>query len=453
MGSRLAWFAYQILFAIGFALMLPKFWVRMRRRGGYGASFPERFARYSPEVADRLRDGGRIWVHAVSVGEAHIGIEFIRAWRERHPDARFVLSVNTPTGRGVAAPKLGPDDALITFPLDVPPVVRRALDAIRPSALVLCEGEIWPNLIRACAARGVPVALINGRMSDHSFRGYRLARVFVRRVVGLLSRICVQGDDDAARFIAVGAPADRVRVEGSVKYDVAAPDPAAAGRARAFLRTAGFPDDALLVVGGSTWPGEEAALLDALLALRGDFPTLRLVLVPRHAERAGDAAREIEARGISCVRRSGTAPRGGAPPGVALIDTTGELMGFYGVADIVFVGKSLTDHGGQNPIEPALWGRPIVCGPNMENFRPVIADFTSADALVRVDDAAGLTDALRDLLADPTRRADLGARVLGVVRMRAGAMRRTVKELESILCRSPGDAVNSPFMEARPCER
>jgi len=424
------WALYQALFVIGFVLMLPKFLIRMARRGGYRASFAERFARYSPEIAARLQGTGRLWVHAVSVGEAHVGLAFMREWRARHPGARFVLTVNTPTGRGVAAPNLGADDVLVTFPLDTPPIIRRALDAIRPSALILCEGEIWPNLIRACAARGTPVAIVNARMSDRSFRGYRAARPFTRRVLNLVSVVCAQGESDAERFVALGAPPDRVVVEGSVKYDVATPDPAASASAQAFLRGAGFPADAQLIVGGSTWPGEEAALLDAWLSMRADSPGSRLVLVPRHAERAGAVAREIEARGLSYVRRSGGGGRPAEAPQVALIDTTGELMGFYGAADIVFVGKSLTDHGGQNPIEPAIWGRPIVCGPNMENFRPVVADFDADGALTRVADAGELAAALRRLLADPALRMDLSERARRVAVARAGAMRRTVDTVE-----------------------
>ncbi len=426
------WVLYQVLFVVGFTLMLPHFLLRMRRRGGYGPGFGERFARYAPDVAAKLAVGPRIWVHAVSVGEVHVAMAFIREWRARRPEARFVVSVNTPTGRKVAAAQLGEPDVLVYFPVDIPLVVRRVLDAIRPAALVLCEGELWPNLIRGCARRGIPVASINTRVSDRSFRGYRRVRLFTRRLLPLFSRFCAQGAEDGRRLVELGAPADRVRVVGSAKYEAAVPGPSTAGRARAFLRGAGFPDDAIVLVGGSTWAGEEAALLDICRDLRAEFPALRLVLVPRHAERAPEVVAELERRGVPFVRRSG-GPAPAVPPEAALIDTTGELMGFYGAADIVFVGKSLTQHGGQNPIEPALWSRPILVGPNMENFRPVVADFLETNALLQVPDASGLQAALRDLLADPARRADLGARAGAVVRAKAGAMRRTVEELLQVL--------------------
>jgi 3-deoxy-D-manno-octulosonic-acid transferase len=422
------WVLYQILFAVGFTLMLPYFFFRMGRRGGYGPGFGERFARYAPAVTEKLAVGPRIWVHAVSVGEVHVALGFIREWRTRRPGTRFVVSVNTPTGRGVAAKRLSPEDVLVYFPLDAPAIVRRALKTLRPSALVLCEGELWPNLIRACARRGIPVASINGRVSDRSFRGYRRVRVFTRRVLPLFSRFCAQSAEDARRLVELGAPSDRIVVVGSAKYEATVANPAAADRARDFLRAAGFPADATVLVGGSTWAGEEAALLEICRNLRPKFPSLRLVLVPRHAERAPEVVRELEARGVPYVRRSG-GPAPSAPPEVALIDTTGELMGFYGAADLVFVGKSLTRHGGQNPIEPALWSRPTLVGPNMENFRPVVADFLETGALRQVPDTVGLATALRELLSDPARRADLGARAGAVVRAKSGALQRTVDEL------------------------
>ncbi|MBM4155472.1 MAG: 3-deoxy-D-manno-octulosonic acid transferase [Lentisphaerae bacterium] len=444
------WVLYQVLFAIGFTLMLPYFLLRMRRRGGYGPGFGERFGRYAPDVAARLAAGPRIWVHAVSVGEVHVAMAFIREWRSRRPEARFVVSVNTPTGRKVAAAQLPAQDVLVYFPVDFPPIVRRVLDAIRPAALVLCEGELWPTLIRGCARRGIPVASINARVSDRSFRGYRRVRLFTRPLLPLIARFCAQGAEDGRRLVELGAPADRVRVVGSAKYEAAVPDPATAERARAFLRDAGFPADPVILVGGSTWAGEEAALLDVHRDLRAVFPALRLVLVPRHAERAPEVVAELARRGVPFVRRSG-GPAPAVPPEVALIDTTGELMAFYGAADIVFVGKSLTQHGGQNPIEPALWARPILTGPNMENFRPVVADFLETGALRQVPDAAALAAALRELLADPDRRADLGARAGAVVRAKAGAMKRTVDELIRVLpAATPRAPHPAPGVPGRP---
>lgn len=425
------WVLYQILFAVGFAVMLPRFLWRMRRRGGYGAHFGERLGRYEPAVRDRLAGGGRIWIHAVSVGEVNVALSFIAEWRRRHSAARFVLSVTTPTGRGVAAGRMHEADVLIYFPVDFPPITRRAMDLIRPAALILVEGELWPNLIRRAAGAGVPVALINGRVSERSFRGYRKVGAFTRRVLPLFARLCMQGEADAERLRALGAPADRLRVMGSAKYELTPPPPQLEADARAFLAAVGFPADRLVLVGGSTWPGEEEALLELYRALRGEFPGLRLVLVPRHAERAPEVLRSLDASGVRFARRKQPPAPGSEPAEVALVDTTGELMGFYAAADVVFVGKSLTQHGGQNPIEPAWCGRPVICGPNMENFVPVMADFAAAGALIQVPDAAGLREAVRGLLADAARRAELGSRAGAFVRAQAGAMRRTADELEA----------------------
>lgn len=434
---RMIWVLYQILFAIGFAAMLPRFLWRMRRRGGYGAHFGERLARYAPDVAARLSETRRVWVHAVSVGEVQVALSFMAEWRRRRPDARFVLTTTTPTGRAVAAKRMDARDVLIYFPVDFPPVTRRALRAIRPRALILVEGELWPNLIRRAAQDGVPVALINGRVSERSFGGYRKLLAFTRRVLPLFSRMCMQGPADAARLQALGAPPERLRTMGSAKYELAPPPPSVEAGARTFLDAAGFPADRVVLVGGSTWAGEEAALLSVYGALRAEFPSLRLVLVPRHAERAEEVVRTIEAAAVRYVRRSRPPSPGGAPAEVALVDTTGELMGFYAAADLVFVGKSLTQHGGQNPIEPAWYGKAVICGPHMENFVPVMEDFSAGAALTIVADEAALRDAVRALLRDPARRADLGRKAGLVVAARAGALRRTADELEPLIPAGP----------------
>ena len=429
------WFLYQFLFTIGFLLMLPKFLLRMRRRGGYGAHFAERLGSYAPDVAARLAETPRIWVHAVSVGEIYVALGLIAEWRRRRPADRFVLSVTTSTGRALAEKNLPKEDVLVYFPVDFPPVVRRAMRAIRPRALILIECELWPNLLRRAARAGVPIALINGRISERSFRGYRKLRVFTRRLLPLAGRLCVQTAADRDRLLELGAPADRLVVTGSAKYEVAQRDADAEAKARAALRALGWPEDAPVLLGGSTWPGEEEALLDLLRELRGAFPALRLVIAPRHAERTESILPLLCARGLSVARRSRPEP-GAATPDVFLLDTTGELKNFYAAADVIFVGKSLAEHGGQNPIEPALCGRAIVVGPNMENFPAVMADFLQAEALVQVRDADGLERAARALLADPARRVNLGNRAVDLVREKSGALGRTADLLEELIPRT-----------------
>lgn len=350
------WFLYNVLFVLGYVLLLPRFLYRMWRRGGYRQGFGQRIGVYPAAIRERLRATDRVWVHAVSVGEVYVALRFIKACREAGPGMAFVLSTTTSTGHAIAQAQLPADDVLIYFPVDLPAVVRRSVDAVRPRAVVLTECELWPNLIREAHRRGIPVCLINGRISDSSFRGYRLVRGLFGRVSGMMDLLCAQGEEDAARLRALGAPADRIRVMGSVKYDMTdvASDtrPYIAG----LLRAAGAGEGDRIVLGGSTWPGEELALLRACRDVRCRHPGTFLVLVPRHVERARQIEAELTRAGARFVLRSSIKP--GSPavqprPEVLLVDTTGELRDFYANADAIFVGKSLYSHGGQNLIEPA----------------------------------------------------------------------------------------------------
>lgn len=434
--ASMVWLLYNILFVVGFLLMLPRFLVRMARRGGYARDFTQRFGSYSPEVRARLDEGRRIWVHAVSVGEVFVALKLMEDWRARRPALRFVLTTTTSTGHAIAAKQIRAQDVLLYFPLDLPWIARRALDAIDPLALVLVELELWPNLVRRAHARHVPVVLVNGRVSDHSFRGYCKLRYFTTRVLPLIDVLCVQTQLDGDRLVHLGASPARVRVLGTAKYDVATFDNAGEAEARAILRRAKITDEHLLLLGGSTWKGEEHALMDAVKGLKTRHRNLVLLLAPRHAERTQDVLREIQEHAMKVVRRTelrDPEAESRACPQVFLLDTTGELKNFYACADVIFVGKSLTQHGGQNVIEPALYGKPIMVGPNMENFRGVVEDMLAADALVQVSDLQSLRRALDDLFANPERRRRLGENAARVVRERVGAIRRTLDLLDRML--------------------
>ncbi|MFC1452491.1 3-deoxy-D-manno-octulosonic acid transferase [Verrucomicrobiota bacterium] len=429
------WLLYNVLFAVGYTLMLPRFLARMWRRGGYGKGFSERFALYPSELAGRIRPGERIWIHAVSVGEVLVALRFMRGMKEAQPGTGFILTTTTSTGRCVAAARIADDDVLLYFPVDFPWIVKRALSRLRPRALLLTESEIWPNLVRLAHAGGIPVILINGRISESSHRGYRAARPFFSRVLRCMDLLLVQTPGDRDRLTSLGADPERVHVLGTAKYDVAERDPEEQEDAEAVLRTAGVSSDCPVIVGGSTWPGEEAALLDAYRGLRRAIPALKLVLVPRHAERAGEVAAEIERAGLVHVLRSGLQPGSAAKTGadVLLVDTTGELKRFYSCATVIFVGRSLTRHGGQNIIEPALFGKPVIVGPNMENFPVVAADFLSAGAMVQVGSAAELTAALESFLSDEGKRMEYGARAAAVVREKKGAVRESLRLIAAVM--------------------
>ncbi|MGD9781926.1 MAG: 3-deoxy-D-manno-octulosonic acid transferase [Kiritimatiellia bacterium] len=421
------WWIYNLLFPIAFACLLPHFALRMLRRGGYGRHFSQRFGWYGPEEKARLAAPGRpLWIQAVSVGELAVAFSFMAELRRRDPSARFVLTTNTSTGHALALKKIQSPDATLYFPMDVPWVVPRVLRRIRPAAVVLVENEMWPNLIRYARRQGIPTVMINGRISEHSFRGYRKIRFITRRLLPQIHWFCVQSAEDRDRLRALGAPADRMEVVGSAKYDVDSTAPTAEARARALLANIGHKPGQPVLVGGSTWAGEEAALLDFYRDARKTHPGLWLVLVPRHAERRAEVLEEIRARGLSAVQRSQFPDGAPAPdrrPDVLLVDTTGELRGFYAAADVVFVGKSLTQTGGQNPIEPAKDGKPVVVGPHMENFPVISRDFLEARAYLQARDADELKGLILRLLGDPAERARLGRAAADLVARKAGATR------------------------------
>ncbi len=430
------WVLYNILFSVGFLIALPRHLVRMWRRGGYGYHFFERFGRYDPVTRAALAEGGRVWIHAVSVGELFVALGFMETFRRHDPKVRFLVSVTTSTAHRIARKRLsGSPDVLVYFPLDLPPIQRRILRLARPAALLLVESEIWPNLIRLAKKEGVRVGLINGRISASSARGYRALSWFSRPVFRLLDCACMQSEGDRERILRLGAGPERVHVCGSMKYDSAETDDTAESEMRAMLRSAGFPDDVCLLLGGSTWPGEEAALLAIYTRLKPDFPRLALGLAPRHIERMPEVKTELEKHVLTTVFRSSLpdqAKTGQKAPDVFVLDTTGELRRFYAGADLVFIGKSLTQAGGQNPIEPAAWGKAVLCGPNMQNFPVIMSDFLETNALLQVADAHELEAAIRRLLADPEECMAWGRRAGELVRRKKGAGERTLDRLALI---------------------
>ena len=430
------WWLYNILFFLGYMAMMPSFYRRMKKRGGYRAHFGQRLGRYEPDVLAALGERRRIWGHAVSVGEAYVAGRILDALRRARPGVSVVLSTTSSTGYKVCETLVREGDVLVYFPVDFPRAVRRALDAIRPEALVLTESELWPNILLECRRRGIPTILMNGRVSDRSFPRYRALRYFFGPVLRSFREIQVQFDTDRERMLAIGAAPETVKVTGTVKFDVAAPDPAKVASVRAGLAAAGFPTDAKILLGASTWPGEEKTLLDAYAAIRRTAPEFRLVLVPRHAERGDEIEALIREAGYECFRRSRHAETGGAgsrpagEPPVLLADTTGELFAFHSVADLTFVGKTLDPNvGAQNMIEPCALGKSVVVGPHVENFAGPMAILLAAGALRQEPDADAVRAALVELAADAGARTALGRRAAEAVAANAGSLERGVASL------------------------
>ncbi len=424
------WIIYNLLFPVIFVAMLPYFLFRMCRRGGYARGFMQRLGGYDPVLKARLRERSRIWIHAVSVGETYVALRVMEEWRKTQPGVAFVMTVNTSTAHVLAEKSLSPADVLVYFPVDFPLVIHRVLGLIQPRMLVLTECEFWPNLIRQSKGRGIPVALINGRLSDRSFKGYFRARWLFTPVLQMVDRLFVQGPRDRDRYLALGADPAVVKEAGSAKFDVALKEPGSPETAADILRMAGMSANDLILLGGSTWAGEEDILLDYFVRAKPRYPTLKLVLVPRHAERRDEVVAAIARRGLAFVQRSlGKACGPGEQPDVLLVDTTGELRHLYTAAAVIFVGKSLTQHGGQNIIEPAVCGKPVVVGPNMENFADIVRDFISAEAVIQISDGEGLERALDRLIVDPVLRQTYGCKASGLVAKNCGTITMTVKGL------------------------
>jgi 3-deoxy-D-manno-octulosonic-acid transferase len=425
------WFIYNLLFTIAYVCMMPKFLWRMARRGGYVNRFADRFGIYPSEILARFADGRkRFWVHAVSVGEVAVAGQLMEELRRQSPDIAFVLSVTSSTGWTQAEKLVKDVDILIHNPLDMPRCVKRALDAIRPEAYIITETELWPNIIRLATEREIPVFLVNARISDRSAPGYRRLKCWFGPVLNMMTRIYAQSDLDAQRLCDAGCDAERIEVTGSMKFDVARRNEAKEAELRDYLVAAGFSSRARVLLGGSTWPGEDTFLLKVYAKARELDPTLRLILAPRHFEKADAVEANIRAAGFTCLRRSRVPnPEPMPEDTVLLADTTGELMGLYGLADVAFVGKSLYEHGAQNMIEPCLCGCATAVGPNTENFRPVMSDLLAHEAILQAPDEAALEVALLQLLEDAVTAKALGARGSKAVALRCGVTPRLVADL------------------------
>jgi 3-deoxy-D-manno-octulosonic-acid transferase len=373
--------------------------------------------------------GRQGWVHAVSVGEAITAAPLLEGLRRLAPDLPLVVTTVTETGARVVRDRFAGLATHRFFPLDLPGAARRVIGAINPAFVIVMETELWPNVLGQLAAAGVPSMIANGRISDRSFRRYRLIREFMRTVLGHVSVLAMQSDEDARRIIALGASPERVHVTGNLKTE-AAPDPA--GTADLWRRLLGLEAGQRLWIAGSTHHGEEEAVLEAHAQARVTDPQLILVVAPRHPERAPDVERLVRGRGWRVVRRSALATRLDQDA-VLVVDTVGELAGLYAVADVVFVGGSLVPAGGHNVLEPALRRKPVLFGPHTENFREATALLVGRGAGLVVHNPAELGDELGRLLADPARRARMGTAGYEAMASRHGAVSRTLELVERVL--------------------
>jgi 3-deoxy-D-manno-octulosonic-acid transferase len=422
-----------LLYLVALGLLSPWLVWRCVRTGRYRKDlWPKLTGRVTPSARSPV-----VWFHAVSVGEVHLLVPLVAGFRRRHPRWQVVVSSTTDTGLAEARAKFT-DFAVVPFPFDVSWAVGNALGRIRPSLLVLAEGELWPNLLRAARARGVPVAVVNARLSLRSFRRYaRVAGLARRLVFRFVDRIAVQSGEYADRFRALGVDPANLFVTGSVKYDgaVGNRDAPKARQLRDLLfsheaRTSAGP----VWVAGSTHAPEEGIVLHSFASLRTRFPTLRLVLVPRHPDRFEEVARLVEVSSLPFVRRSRIAEPLTTCPPVVLLDTVGDLAAAWALADVGYVGGTLDGkRGGQSMIEPAGFGVPTVFGPHVWNFQDAAARLVDAGGAVTVKTGAELEPALARLLTDAAERRRTGEAARDLVRRQQGATDRTLDVLDGLI--------------------
>ena len=423
-------FIYNILFEVCFIVSAPYYFLRMRRRGGWRKGFGERLGRYSTKFKQAISNRDLIWLHAVSVGEVNLCVQIIKVLQPRLPNIKLVVSTTTTTGMSELHKKLPAEVGKIYYPMDRRGYVRRAFATIRPKAVVLVEAEIWPNFLWGLQARDIPHFLVNTRISGKSYDGYRRFRFLFRRFFAGFTGVGAQSEHDAKRLVELGCDSEMVHVFGSCKFDGTGISRDRLLDVSSLLRSLGVPKGAPLLVGGSTHDGEEAILAGLAKRLREKHPDLFLVLVPRHAERGREVGDALAKLGVRFIYRSeigsNMPPKEQGSLDCLLVNTTGELKFFYEEAAVVFIGKSLTAQGGQNPIEPAGLAKPIVLGPHMGNFAEITAKFLANDAAIQVDDEAALESAIDDLLSDEAKRDALGQAARKVVQSNEGAVERTV---------------------------
>ena len=425
-------FFYNALFPIVVLALLPAYLLRMVRRGNYRRDFTQRFGRYSPDLHRRFATGEWLWIHAVSVGELLVALKIIEELHRRRPEWRFVVSSTTSTAHGIALEKQKEWWLPVYTPVDLAPVVRRALDAVRPKAVVLVEGEMWPNFVWTCKDRGIPVVLANARVSPRSARRYERFAPFVRTVTRHLAAVGVQHAADARIWRTLGVPGDKIFATGSVKFDPE-PAPSSPRDFRPLLDSWGIAGTDPIVVAGSTHPGEEQILAQSLRAIREKHPRARLLVAPRHTERTPEVLGALGTSGLATARRTAT-PSGDAPD-ILVIDTVGELRDWYACADVVFVGKSLVGRGGQNPVEAILAGRAVVFGQHMENFAALARELVAAGGAVQIGSAEELAEEVAGLLGDPGRRAQIVARGAEALAPHRGATARTGDMVENTVAK------------------
>ena len=415
------YFIYTIIYIIALIFFLP-FEYMKREKNNRLSWLRERTGK--PLEPENTVNKPCLWVHAVSVGEVVSAVAFIQRINSAFPDIRLIVSTVTDTGRKVAKERLGHIARIVYIPFDIPFCIRNAISSYKPSLFLIMETELWPNIIREFKCRGVPVLIINGRISEKSFNGYKKAKFFIKDVLQIIDKFCMQNELYAKRIIQIGAPSEKIFIAGNFKFDARPPN--------------SVPDWTKLlhgrvIVAGSTHHPEEEIILNTYIKLKEKFSSITMILAPRHPERFAEVEELVSKKGLRYIKRSDLPTQflSKIENKVVILDVIGELASVYGVCDIAIIGGSFIKHGGQNPLEPAYWSKGIVCGPSMENF-PFIEEFYRENAALFTT-PENLFDCLFKLLETPDEITSMGRRAREIYDKNSGAIERTFGVVKNYL--------------------
>lgn len=429
---KLAHLAYNVIGAAGAAVLIPSVWLHHKIRGGNFDQFYQRLGKYPPDLRCQFKGRPRLWMHAVSVGEVGVAATVLEHLNTTLPAGQVALSVATEQGLARARDLAGQRAACFYAPIDVGWSNRRALSMVQPDALILLETEIWPNLIIRARGAGVPVAIVNGRISIRTIKSYRKIQPLMRHTLSHVDRFSMISEQDAERIASIGAPANRIEVNGNAKFDALSfhTDPDLYTRLAALYHLA--PSTPVFVAGSTRSP-EEQMVLDAYGAIREAFPETVLIVAPRHLHRVDQIAQWVSERGWAYQKRSHLDQGRPRTAPVVILDTIGELSSIYAAASFVFCGGSLVPKGGQNLLEPAMWDKPIICGPSMEDFAEAFDLVSRAGGCVTVRDDQSLAAVAVDWLGNPGKAADIGLAAGRAISAHRGAASRHARVIDDLM--------------------
>ncbi len=423
---------YNLLYIIFLILYLPIFIIKKR----YHKNFSMRLGIFSGDIVNRLKDREVVWIHAVSVGEANSAIPIIEGLRRLYPDKLVVISTVTKTGNQIAERILKDDELVIYLPLDISFIVKKVIHFINPKVFIIVETEIWPNLIFALSDKDIPIALVNGRISASSYRGYKTVKFLIKPTLERINLFCMQTEEDALKIVSLGAKPDNVKITGNTKFDIEMNFKSIEKDINDLLDKLKLKEDDQILIAGSTHYPEEKILFSCYNKLLINKPSLKMIVAPRHIDRVKKIEKEAEAFGFKPVRFTELVAHPHKQDNkLIIVDVMGKLKTLYALATIVFVGGSLAKIGGHNMIEPAIFSKPIIFGPYVYNFQNIAERLINNNAAYKVNNEKELYDRVNQLLLSPKEREQLGKNAYKMIENSKGATKKNLKFIDDLLKR------------------